>query len=149
MPKIIKKIKFLFGILFLCQASSALLAQGLNHNWLLGYLDAPYLPYSPSADATLQFSKTNYSLTGTSRLMKFSATQANISDSLGNILFYSNGGWIADATGDTMINGSGLSPSVFSMVNSDFGFLLLACKLHYPFLIPQINMFYFIKQVTN
>nr|MBK9651551.1 T9SS type A sorting domain-containing protein [Bacteroidota bacterium] len=147
MPKIIKKIKFLFGILFLCQASSALLAQGLNHNWLLGYLDAPYLPYSPSADATLQFSKTNYSITGTSRLMKFRATQANISDSLGNILFYSNGGWIADATGDTMINGSGLSPSIFSTVYSDYGFPPPSMQIALPF--PDSNNVYILFHQTS
>nr|MBK9653196.1 T9SS type A sorting domain-containing protein [Bacteroidota bacterium] len=65
--------------------------------------------------------------------MKLTGTQSNISDSLGNILFYSNGGWIADATGDTMINGSGLSPSVFSTVYNEYGFPAPNMQIALPF----------------
>ncbi|MBL0072630.1 MAG: hypothetical protein IPP34_12865 [Bacteroidetes bacterium] len=32
----------------------------------------------------------------------------------GNILFYTNGIYISDATGDTMQNGSGPNPSVYT-----------------------------------
>nr|MBK9653192.1 T9SS type A sorting domain-containing protein [Bacteroidota bacterium] len=138
-----KRIIFILWLGFISNANS----QGLNHNWLLGYLVNPYLPYSPSADATLQFTKINYSIYGVSRLMKFSATQANISDSLGNILFYSNGGWIADATGDTMVNGSGLSPSVFSANNNDLGFLPPSMQIALPF--PDSNNVYILFHQTS
>ncbi|MBL7929641.1 MAG: T9SS type A sorting domain-containing protein [Bacteroidia bacterium] len=43
--------------------------------------------------------------------MVFKGTQANISDANGNLLMSSNGVWIANATGDTMMNGGGLAPS--------------------------------------
>ncbi|MBL0070320.1 MAG: T9SS type A sorting domain-containing protein [Bacteroidetes bacterium] len=42
--------------------------------------------------------------------MVFKGTQANISDVNGNLLMASNGIWIANATGDTMMNGGGLNP---------------------------------------
>ena len=48
--------------------------------------------------------------------MEFWGTEATISDEQGNFLISSNGVWIANATGDTMMNGGGLNPG--SNVNS-------------------------------
>lgn len=50
--------------------------------------------------------------------MDQTTTSANISDSLGDLLLYTNGYYIADASGDTMLNGSGLNPSNYT---SDIG----------------------------
>jgi len=47
------------------------------------------------------------------RPMDIGVSTTNISDSLGNLLFYTNGYWIADITGDTMMNGSGIAPTQF------------------------------------
>ena len=46
--------------------------------------------------------------------MVFYGTEANFSDNNGNLLMSSNGIWIANAAGDTMMNGSGLNPSPFT-----------------------------------
>jgi hypothetical protein len=54
------------------------------------------------------------------RKMSFKGTQANISDSNGNLLMASNGIWIANATGDTMLNGGGLNPGLITP-NWQFG----------------------------
>jgi hypothetical protein len=51
--------------------------------------------------------------------MEFNHTHANISDSLGNLLFYTNGYYLADATNDTMQNGSGLNPGAYANAFSD------------------------------
>ncbi|MBK6642327.1 MAG: hypothetical protein IPG39_14430 [Bacteroidetes bacterium] len=48
------------------------------------------------------------------RSMEMRKAVSNISDANGNILFYTNGIYISDATGDTMQNGSGLNPSVYT-----------------------------------
>ncbi|MBK6642320.1 MAG: T9SS type A sorting domain-containing protein [Bacteroidetes bacterium] len=48
------------------------------------------------------------------REMEFRRAVSNICDSNGNLLFVTNGVYIADATGDTMQNGSGLNPSVYT-----------------------------------
>ncbi|MCB0849322.1 MAG: hypothetical protein KDC20_06170, partial [Bacteroidetes bacterium] len=47
----------------------------------------------------------------------------NISDVSGNMLFYTNGYYIADATNDTMQNGSGLNPGAYANAFSD-GFMI-------------------------
>jgi len=54
-----------------------------------------------------------------SRSMEMSRAVSNISDASGNILFYTNGVYIADATGDTMQNGAGLNPSVYTALYPD------------------------------
>ncbi|MCW5920269.1 MAG: hypothetical protein KIS71_10865, partial [Bacteroidetes bacterium] len=77
-------------------------SQGYNHNWLLGY------DYSPNyIKARMTFSSTGDSIFAEQRKIPFQGfTQANISDVNGNLLMSSNGAWIANSTGDTMMNGS-------------------------------------------
>lgn len=55
--------------------------------------------------------------------MEFRHTHANISDDQGNLLFYTNGYYIADATHDTMQNGSGINPGAYANYVPD-GFLI-------------------------
>ncbi|MEZ5068912.1 MAG: hypothetical protein R2847_10690 [Bacteroidia bacterium] len=40
---------------------------------------------------------------------------ANISDAQGNMLFYTNGYYIADASNDTMQNGNDISPTGYRL----------------------------------
>jgi len=89
------------------------LAQGLNQTWLLGY-SVQTDQYTTSTKARLTFTGTSYSLIPEIRKMAFDATQGNISDSNGNLLMASNGCWVANSTGDTMLNGSDLNPGAFT-----------------------------------
>ncbi|MBK6639921.1 MAG: T9SS type A sorting domain-containing protein [Bacteroidetes bacterium] len=52
------------------------------------------------------------------RKIPFSDTQGNISDENGDLLMSSNGYFIADATGDTMLNGANINPG---MCTEDYG----------------------------
>jgi len=104
--------RILFAILLFINLFS--FGQGLNHNWLVGYDAALFDTNVTSTKAILQFDNTNLSITPTSFKMPFLATQGNISDINGNLLMVSNGCWIADATLDTMQNGSNLNPSSFT-----------------------------------
>ncbi|MBL7929639.1 MAG: T9SS type A sorting domain-containing protein [Bacteroidia bacterium] len=63
--------------------------------------------------------------------MVFKGTQANISDANGNLLMSSNGVWIANATGDTMMNGSGLNPG-WDASNYPYGLLWNHANLILP-----------------
>ncbi|HMY14604.1 MAG TPA: T9SS type A sorting domain-containing protein, partial [Bacteroidia bacterium] len=82
-----------------------LIVQGqINNTWLIGYGNW-------AVRARIIFETNNYILTQESRQMGFQGAEATISDDNGNFLMSSNGVWIADATGDTMINGGGLNPS--------------------------------------
>ena len=84
--------------------------QGYNHNWLLGYDNAGIPPYTSVGKAFAEIDSLNINIFSQSRKMPFMSSQANISDSAGNLLFYTNGCWIANATGDTMMNGDSLNP---------------------------------------
>jgi len=86
--------------------------QGINNIWLSGY------------DNAFGETKINF-ITGSPNIvaypipMDFNYTHANISDSLGNLLFYTNGCYIADASNDTMQNGTGINPGAYANTFSD------------------------------
>lgn len=83
------------------------LCQNQNNIWLLGN-DSGW----PNLGRFI-FGPTSYQLVDEQRKMTFKGTQANISDNNGNLLMSSNGVWIANANGDTMMNGAGLNPGYF------------------------------------
>lgn len=95
--------------------SSSLLAQGYNHTFLLGYGNNPDSNcVSNMSKSRLNFSSTSVTIIPETRKMAFSSAQANISDDNGNLIAATNGCWIMDATGDTMQNGSGLNPGLYT-----------------------------------
>ena len=105
--KKIRNSMMLFLIFFIY--FNTIFAQGLNHNWLLGYYPFQY----PKARIT--FDLVSYDTLSEFRKIPFlGGTQGNISDANGNLLMSSNGYFIANATGDTMINGSGINPNSFT-----------------------------------
>jgi hypothetical protein len=85
--------------------------QGINNHWLVGYDSEWGLPFGISR---LDFNSGSPIITYDSLEMEFRHTHANISDDQGNLLFYTNGIYIADATNDTMINGSGINPGGYA-----------------------------------
>ncbi len=100
--------------------------QGLNHQWLLGDQNSIAVPKS-----RIFFDNTTYTFQQDFRKMTFLGTEANICDTQGNFLMSSNGVWIANATGDTMMNGSGLNPSPETLSWPD-GLLLPYANLILP-----------------
>ncbi len=90
--------------------------QGINNNWLMGYDSEWGLPFGISkVDFFSGVPVMNYD----SLEMEFKHSHANISDSQGNLLFYTNGFYIADASNDTMQNGSGINPSAYTTYFDD------------------------------
>ena len=93
--------------------SYELFAQGISNNWLFGYYNGirmkinfdslPPVPYIAPLN------------------MNFLEAEATMSDKNGNLLFYSNGIWIANAVGDTMLNGSGISNGSFANQFYNYG----------------------------
>jgi hypothetical protein len=72
-------------------------AQGYNHQWLLGNYN-----FIQDPKGRMYIDSNSINILTEFRKMPFYGTQGNISDS--------NGVWIANATGDTMMNGSGINP---------------------------------------
>jgi hypothetical protein len=107
--------KAVFILLILIVESVLVLGQGRGNNWLIGYNSGINPPYTSCERAKIFFS----SGTGTiqqqqNRKMNFSSTEGIISDKNGNLLMSSNGIWIANAFGDTILNGSRLNPGPYA-----------------------------------
>ncbi len=94
-------------------------SQGISNNWLLGY--GENFPYGPFGGTTIDFYSGYADTMRTHRLMNIFDVNASISDSAGNLLFYTNGLYIANANNDTMLNGSGLNPSAYANSSSPYG----------------------------
>jgi hypothetical protein len=88
--------------------------QGFNHTFLLGYDTGLFDTNVVSTKARLDYTLNSISVIPETRKLAFRASQSNISDSAGNLLMATNGCWIANALGDTMLNGNGLNPNSFT-----------------------------------
>ena len=84
--------------------------QGLNRHFLLGYYPTPDPTDTniSSTKAILSFDTSNVIVSPSSFAMGFRGEQANISDEQGDLLMYSNGCYIADASHNTMQDGDSL-----------------------------------------
>ncbi len=85
--------------------------QGVTNNWILGY--GSYWG-APNGHTTMDFYSGVPVINSDSLEMDLNRCAATISDAAGNLLFYTNGYYIADATHDTMDNGNNISPSGWS-----------------------------------
>jgi hypothetical protein len=110
-----KRLTYLVSLLlFIFQFHSVAFAQGLNHTFLLGYDIALFDTNVTSTKARLNIDSNNIVVIPETRKMAFVATQGNISDQNGNLMITSNGCWVANANGDTMLNGADLNPGPFT-----------------------------------
>lgn len=101
------RLPWFFLLLLFFLKSFVGVSQGYNHAWLIGYA-------SSNNVARINFDSNNVTIIPEVRKMKFRATQGTISDAHGNLLISSNGCFLANALGDTMMNGSGLNPGLFA-----------------------------------
>ncbi|MEO0312223.1 MAG: putative adhesin, partial [Bacteroidota bacterium] len=104
-------MRTLFFILLFTGCCLFSFAQGLSNLWYLGYANDYSPPYGGS---DINFINNQADTSYHQRPMGFDLTNANISDSAGNMLFYTNGAYICNAADDTMLNGTGLNPSSYT-----------------------------------
>ncbi|MBL0052166.1 MAG: hypothetical protein IPP29_11985 [Bacteroidetes bacterium] len=89
--------------------SIATAQQGINNLWIEGYgNDSVVLPFG---NTDIDFFNGNPTITYNIRGQHLAHTHCNISDSLGNLKFYTNGYDIFDASDSVMLNGDSISPS--------------------------------------
>jgi hypothetical protein len=110
MNNLIRNILFVFIALISFTESKS---QGISDKWLMGY--GPNI----FTRNLLDFSSGSINISATSYPMQYKYTNTTITDSLSNLLFSTNGYYIADASGDTMLNGSGLNPSFYTTMFPD------------------------------
>ncbi|MEO8590556.1 MAG: T9SS type A sorting domain-containing protein [Flavobacteriales bacterium] len=95
----------------LLHAPNARAQQGLNNLWLGGFEDESPPPWG---GVDLDFLSGNLVISTAVRTMDYKRTNTNITDSSGDLLFSTNGAYLANATGDTLENGTGLNPSTYT-----------------------------------
>ncbi|MEO0311180.1 MAG: hypothetical protein RIQ89_837 [Bacteroidota bacterium] len=111
-----KYIKNIIYIILLIPCISQ--AQGIVNYWHSGYQGWGGRPFGTSV---INFINNQPDTSWENRKMYFDWTVSQISDSSGNLLFTSNGLWIADASNDTIQNGSGLISRYNTIIEDTFG----------------------------
>ena len=118
------------------------ISQGISNNWISGYACGN----RPECGISIMNFYSGFADTSHSNIqMSFSESNANISDSAGNLLFYTNGIYIANAFGDTMLNGDSLNPS-FYVSQVHYGLGVKQGDLILP--MPGYNNLYYLFHET-
>ena len=115
----------------------------MDNIWLLGY-DTLFQVQSPKI--TMDFSQGSPSISSTNRVMNMMSTNALICSQNGNLLFYTNGVFIANANNDTMVNGEDLNPSNYTSQWSYFGLNITQADIILPF--PNDSNKYYLFHYT-
>ncbi len=134
-----KRLLILWSILI---SGNYSFSQGINNLWLLGY-DCCQPLLNPM---NLDFSSGFLTISQSQRSMNFGATNSEICDNHDNLLFYSNGVYIANVMDDTMQNGLGLNPSFYTSNYAAYGLNIPQGNLIIPF--PDDSMKYYLFHQT-
>ena len=105
--------------------------------WLMGYDNQSGLPYGGT---NIDFLSGTANVYYQYRDMSFRMANSNISDFNGNVQFYTNGYYIANSSGDTMQNGTGLNPSQYTSWYPD-GLSIIQANLIIP-MPNSANLYY-------
>ncbi len=79
--------------------------------------------------------------------MNIATTNGVISDANGDVLFYTNGIYVANANDQQMLNGSGLNPSQYTSNHTQHGLLIPQANLIIPF--PDDTTKYYLFHTTS
>jgi hypothetical protein len=107
-------------------SSEILPAQGLNDLWLGGFEDESPPPWG---GVDLGLSSGSLVITTMDRTMDYKRTSANITSVDGALMFSTNGAYLADATGDTLLGGTGLNPSNYTAMFPEGLHISQACLI--------------------
>ena len=88
-----------------------LFSQGVNNLWMMGYESQGGIPFG---GCNINFISGSAVISYVNRQMNYGDASATICDTSGQVLFSSNAVYVANSQGDTMLNGSGLSPSYYT-----------------------------------
>lgn len=117
------------NLLLLVFSSIVCSAQGQDKIWVMGYDCC----VSNWHGMNWNFNSGSLVIDTVTRYMNFCETNGEISDANGNLLFYTNGVYVANAQDDTMLNGSGLNPADFTTSHAPYGLTLPQGNLVIPF----------------
>ncbi len=101
---------------------ASLCAQQHDNLWLFGY--ESYANTECYGGSVLDFTTNSVDTFFQYRDMNFDVTNASICDTAGNLLFYTNGIYIANALHEPMENGEGLNPGEHADNRQTYGYIL-------------------------
>lgn len=130
-------VRFLLIAFMFLSARQNTPAQGLSNIFLFGYFNG---------GGNIDFSSGMPIVSADSMIVKLNLTNANITDSFGNLLFYSNGVVICNATHDTMQNGGGLNPSFYTNSWANDGLRIPQGNIIIP--VPGSDSLYYLLHET-
>ena len=135
-----KRLSILLFLFLFCGILN-LFSQRIDNVWPLGYDCCQYPDFGA---ANLTFTSQSMNVNVVQRHQNLNATNASVNDSANNILFTSNGVYIANALDDTMQNGNGLNPSYFTNQHLRFGLTVPQGNLVLPSLtdLKQFILFH-------
>ncbi len=86
----------------------------MNNNWQIGYDTGLFDTSVTSTKALLNFTSNQINILPKNFTMPYLGAQGNISNENGKLLICENGCWVADSTGNQMLNGDSLNPGPFT-----------------------------------
>ncbi|MBA3648256.1 MAG: hypothetical protein H0W62_06845 [Chitinophagales bacterium] len=113
-PNLITKIILCSFIIF---SVNNVPAQNRANIWEIGY--QPYVP-----NVYFDFNHGSIEVNSIDRKLLVELTNASICDTTGNILFYTNGQWIANSIGDSIANGKKFNPGYLTDFYTSGGLLI-------------------------
>ncbi|MEI2757819.1 MAG: T9SS type A sorting domain-containing protein [Bacteroidia bacterium] len=129
-----KKIAIILSIISMSAHS-----QHRDNIWMMG-IYAAFIPYSNYY--YMDFTNGNPDTVVQYRKMPMYITNASICDTAGNLLFYTNGEWIANADGDTLLNSQNFNPGYYTQYYSPVGLGFSQAALFLPF--SDTSQFYYV-----
>ena len=106
-------------------------AQGVDNLWRFGYENFAGGP--PWGGINMDFNSGSLVVSYQLRGINYGDISATICDTSGNFLFSTNGVYIVNINEDTMMNGSGLSPSYYTPSVAEYGLFIPQTALIIPF----------------
>ena len=132
--------------LFLFCGVLNLYSQRIDSVWPIGY-DCCGFTYFGAMNLT--FTGATMNLSSVQRHQNFSETVGSACDSANNLLFTTNGIYVANASDDTMQNGSGLNPSYYTSQNLRDGLTLPQGNLVLPSLTDSNQFILFHNTIDD
>jgi hypothetical protein len=130
---------------YMGMAASGLCAQKHDYIWLTGYSSTPNSTLF--GGTVIDFNENPPDLYYEFRDMSFFQANASICDTAGNLLFYTNGIYIANALGEPMENGTGLNPGPHAEQWQNYGYIVEQGAIALP--LPENEHQYIVLHEDN
>jgi len=138
------RYQFTFSLFIIYAAYSTIIAQKHDYVWLMGENSLTVPEYAGTViDFNIQPPDIYYEF----RDMFFFQTNASICDTAGNLLFYTNGIYIANSLGEPMENGEGLNPGALAETWQDYGYILDQGAIILP--VPEHDSLYYLLHMDR